>query len=198
MLVVVTGTPGVGKTASSSLLAEKLGGVHIDINKFALENDLVVSYDERRKTFVVNVDGLRQKLSEEVGGLLRKHPVVVAESHLAQHVVRGFEVRVVFVLRRCPLELVEVLRGRGYSEEKVWENVEAEFLDVCLIEALEAFGRNIIYEIDCTGRSPEDVASEMVVAIRRGVFGRLGVVDWMTRLEQKGVLDQVLSRFAKA
>ncbi len=198
MLVVVTGTPGVGKTAASSLLAEKLGGVYIDINKFALENDLVVDYDEHRKTFVVDVDALRQKLSEEVGGLLRKHSVVVAESHLAQHVVKGFEVRVVFVLRRCPLELVEVLRGRGYSEEKVWENVEAELLDVCLVEALEAFGRNILYEIDCTDRSPEDVASEMVIAVRRGVFGRLRVVDWVTCLEQKGVLDQVLSRLAKA
>jgi len=61
--------------------------------------------------------------------------------------------------------------------EKTSENLEAEALDVILVEAVEFCSR--VDEIDTTGRSPSEV-SELVTRI---IEGKLelppGKVDWL-------------------
>ncbi len=80
-------------------------------------------------------------------------------------------------MRLAPSLLKSRLEARGYSAEKIRENLEAEALDVILVEAVEFCDR--VDEIDTTGKSTPEVA-ELVARI---IQGRLklpaGQVNWL-------------------
>jgi len=71
-----------------------------------------------------------------------------------------------------------------YSKGKIAENVEAELVDVCLLEAIDE-NENII-EVDTTNKSPEEVVEEILDFLNRGIKRRVGIVDWTK------VYDEVL------
>ena len=48
-------------------------------------------------------------------------------------------------------ELEMRLKSRGYSEEKIKENIEAEALDVILVEAFEWCKK--VFEVNTTGKA---------------------------------------------
>jgi broad-specificity NMP kinase len=98
----------------------------------------------------------------------------------------------VFVLRRNPEDLKPVLEARGYNGIKLWENLAAEVLDVCLTDAINACGENKICEFDVTGRTIEDVVTGIMQVINDNRKCYLGVVDWLTFLELQGRLDEFL------
>jgi len=57
--IIITGTPGVGKTTHSELLAQKTGLKHISINQIVKERDCHEGYDDELKTWVVDEDKAR-------------------------------------------------------------------------------------------------------------------------------------------
>ncbi|AFK22405.1 putative AMP/CMP kinase [Pyrococcus sp. ST04] len=97
---------------------------------------------------------------------------VVLDGHLS-HLM---PVDLVVVLRAHPRIIGERLKERGYSREKIGENVEAELVDVILIEALDN-NENVI-EIDTTNKTPEEVVNEILELMKSGVKKRVGIVDW--------------------
>ncbi len=84
---------------------------------------------------------------------------------------------VAIVLRCSPKVLEKRLAKKGWDQEKVRENVEAEAVDVVLIEALENVPE--VCEIDTTKKTPGHVAKdiEKIVAGERQKY-RVGNVDW--------------------
>jgi adenylate kinase len=54
--VIITGTPGVGKTVHCEQLAQDLGLKHLSINQVAKERDCYETYDDERKSWVVDED----------------------------------------------------------------------------------------------------------------------------------------------
>jgi Predicted nucleotide kinase (related to CMP and AMP kinases) len=54
--VIVTGTPGVGKTVHCEQLAQDLGLKHLSVNQVAKDRDCYEEYDEERKSWVVDDD----------------------------------------------------------------------------------------------------------------------------------------------
>ena len=183
LVVAVTGSPGVGKTTIAHLLAERLKALHVDLSKLALERGLVEEWDEERKTAVVNLEAVRR----EVEGLLERHRRIVIEGHYAHDIApRGSWV---FVLRRAPWRLKDELEERGYHEEKVRENVEAELLDICLSEAVESHGAERIHEIDTTDKTAEEVVEEIIEVLKGRRPRRIGVADWLEKPEAKTLLE---------
>ena len=187
--VVITGTPGVGKSTVARLLAGELGARLLELGELVVEEGLHLGPDGETGSLIVDLEALtkavEKMLSEEPSGSL-----FIVVSHYAPDVVPKEAVLIAFVLRRSPYELAEVLARRGYGEEKLLENVQAEVLDVCLVDAVEAYGRELVYEVDVTGRAPEDVVSEMLSAIERRAGGRVGIVDWLGMLEEDGRLEE--------
>lgn len=57
--IIITGTPGVGKTAHSEQLAQNTGLKHIAVNKFAEENDCYDGRDEELGSWIVDEDKVR-------------------------------------------------------------------------------------------------------------------------------------------
>lgn len=55
----ISGTPGVGKSSLSSLLAEKTNLKYFDISKFAIEHECIKEYDDEYKSSVLNEDKVR-------------------------------------------------------------------------------------------------------------------------------------------
>ena len=76
--------------------------------------------------------------------------------------------------------LEERIRKKGWNEEKILENLEAEIIDYVLIEALETCRE--VHEIDTTFLSPEEV-SNIVESIYKGRESfSPGNVDWIGEL----------------
>ena len=163
MRFAVTGTPGVGKTSACALV-KSLPVIHV--NELVDQLDVVSGYDRRRKTKEVDVTRLAKAVAKMNGDM-------ILEGHFSH--LLGVDVAI--VLRCSPRVLERRLRKKGWDERKVRENVEAEAVDVVLIEALE----NVpdVCEIDATGKKPTDVARdiEKVIAGERQKY-RVGNVDW--------------------
>lgn len=54
--VIITGTPGVGKTVHCEQLAQEIGLKHLSVNQVAKDRDCYETFDEERKSWVVDED----------------------------------------------------------------------------------------------------------------------------------------------
>jgi len=163
MRIAVTGTPGVGKTST----CQRVKGVRVvHVNKLVDELGLASGYDRKRKTKEVDV----AKLRKAVAGFGED---VLFEGHLS-HLLKP---DLAIVLRCSPRVLGDRLRKKGWPEAKVRENVEAEAVDVVLIEALENAPE--VCEVDTTEMEPTQVAEaiEKIISGEREKY-RVGNVDW--------------------
>lgn len=149
MRVALTGVPGTGKTTVAAALAERHGWLVVPLNDFAREHGLLREKDAARDSFLVDLDALAEAVNAEHATVL---PALLLEGHFAHEM----DVDLVVLLRCDPAVLVERLRARGWSEEKVRENVEAEALDVLAQEVLDAGVE--AYELDATDLGVDEAA----------------------------------------
>jgi len=191
-ILIVTGTPGVGKSSVSELLVSRIRARSISLGALVEKEELHAEVDRRRETLVADMKRLRERVEEIVANSVGD---IVVEGHYAVDIVRPEDMHLVFVLRRDPQELERVLRERLYREEKVRENLAAEILDVCLYDAVNRCGVNNVCEVDVTGRKVEDVVEEIVQILKGKKKCRVGLVDWLGRLESEGKLDEYLEGF---
>ena len=176
MLVLIAGTPGVGKTTVAREVAKRLGVTYVNVAELAVNEGLVAGYDSERGAYVIDEEAVRAKLRELA---LRGRAVV--DTHVVSAVPPEL-VEVAVVLRLDPRELERRLKARGYPPSKVLENVQAEILDACLIEAVEAFGEERTFEVDASGKSVDEVVEEVLKIVRERRGGKPGSVNWLERL----------------
>ncbi len=189
-VVLVTGTPCVGKTSVARLLAEKLNALYVNLTELALKRGLVLGKDERRDTLVVDEQRMRRvirRIVEDCG-----EQTVVVDGHYAANVVPKKLATHVFVLRRDPVELRRFMEKAGFAGNKLWENLAAEILDVCLVDALKAYGNEKVCEIDASGKSVEEVVAEILEILNGSRRCYVGIVDWLGKLEREGLLEEYL------
>jgi adenylate kinase len=190
--ILVTGTPGVGKTTVAQKLASKLDASYIGITELVKEQKLITAIDENRQTLVADTE----KVSKQLQQILAKtEGKVIIEGHYVVDVVPKKNVNMVFVLRRDPRELKSVLEKRGYEEKKLWENLAAEILDVCLWDALSVCGASKVCEVDVSGKTVEAVVKEIMLVLEKKEECRQGIVDWLGKLENEGQLEEFLRNF---
>ena len=163
MKVAVTGTPGVGKTSACSLI-KSMPVFHV--NDLVEKLGLSTGYDRKRKTKEVDVNKLAKAVGKMEGDM-------VIEGHFSH--MLGPDLAI--VLRCSPSVLEKRLKKKGWSNAKVKENVEAEAVDVVLIEALENAPE--VCEMDTTRMTDRQVARaiERIIAGERQKY-RVGNVDW--------------------
>ena len=188
---MVTGTPGVGKTTTSKLLSSKLGARYVSVTELVKSKKLVHEVDKQRDTLVADTD----KVSEQIQQLLQTTDSnIVIEGHYVADLVPKQQVRLVFVLRKDPTALKVVLEKRGYSEKKVWENLSSEVLDVCLWDAVSAVGPNNVCEINVTDKTVDEVVEQMLQVLENKQLCKIGIVDWLTKLDTEGKLDAYMQK----
>jgi len=166
MRVAVTGTPGTGKTSAVELVETELEKLHL--NDLIREEGLHEGEDPDRGSLYADMDALAERIPEDA----------LFESHLAHN----FEAEKVIVLRCSPAELEKRLRERGEEEAKARENAESEALDVILSEAVARHGEELVYEIETTDKSPEEVAAAIEAVLndeRDPSAGDVNYTDWL-------------------
>ena len=163
--VVLTGTPGTGKTTAAERLGDRLGVEVHHLNDLIREEGLHQGEDEQRGSLIADIDAAREHLGDWSG---------VLDSHLAHH----FDADAAVVLRCHPDQLEERLRSRGESAAKAAENAESEALDIVLSETVQRFGRENVYEIDTTDRPVDEVVDAVVAVLRGEREPSAGTVDF--------------------
>jgi len=170
------------------MVARTLGGIHIDCGEVALQEGLTIGYDNSAQSHIIDTEGLSRKLR----GIIKNLDCnVILEGHLVPRLA-GFAPSRVFVLRCHPNLLVARLRRKGYTKKKIAENIAAEILDLCLMEAIRLFGIERTYELDVSGKGPSQVVSSIIRILKGGVKRRRSHIDWISRLEREGKLQKTL------
>jgi adenylate kinase len=187
-VIIIAGVPGVGKSTVADASAERLKCSVIGVSELAMKEGTLLGRDVERETEVVDLPRLTLKVTEAVNAT--EGPIIV-EGHYAYDVVPSDLVSHALVLRRAPWVLKDELRERGYSGEKVRENVEAELLDVPLIEAIEALGSDKVCEVDTTNRTPEKTVDMVLGIVEGSVPCRHKIVDWLGSPEARELLEGV-------
>jgi adenylate kinase len=188
-IILITGTPCVGKTTTAKALTAKLGAEYINLTDFAKTYSLTLGEDEERGTVIVDEQKMQQKLGETIDA--SQNANIIIDGHFASAVTPTQHVANVFVLRRNPKELKAFMEKAGYSGSKMWENLQAEIIDVCLGEAVEVHAGRVC-ELDVTGKTVEAVIGEILDVLEKRKSCFLGSVDWMGTLEREGILDEYL------
>ena len=180
--LVITGTPGVGKHTSATIIAEKFGVEMIDINRVAIDNNAIA----RKTELGLEVD--IKKLGRLLTKLLKSKKDMILVGHLAPYAIKPSVISIVAVLRRSPYELEKTLEKRGYSAEKIRENLASEILGVSLYDSLKTFGRRKTAEFDTTDKMPDQTAGEIMRALKRKP--KSAGIDWLAMVSEKGDMQK--------
>lgn len=174
MLIAITGTPGVGKSTVSKILAKDYKV--IDIHSYAEEHGLFEEFDEEAGSYDVDVEKLNDSLKDQ----MNKDEVIFLDGHLSHFV----DCDLIYVLRCDPKVICERLEKRGYDRKKILENVQTEVLDIILSESVDSGIRT--YEIDCTDLNPEQVADKIKTTfnLSNDISLTPGKVDWTSEMDQ--------------
>ncbi|NYZ77254.1 AAA family ATPase [Candidatus Micrarchaeota archaeon] len=155
MRIVITGTPGTGKTKIAERLAKMLGLRLIRIKDVVEKNRIYgIAGGER----IVDLNALDKTLKRT----LKKEKNFVLEGHLACEIKIPCDY--VFVLRTHPKELKRRLGCRKYRAEKLRENLLSEMLDYCVQRTAKAYGKKPL-EIDTTDRTAGATAARIAKMI---------------------------------
>lgn len=189
-VILITGTPCVGKTTIARQLAAQLDAIYVNLTELAKKEKLIQGEDAERKTTIINENRMRTRLKKIIDQTEKTN--VIVDGHYAAAVVPETHVTRIFVLRRNPVELREFMEKSGFSGAKLWENLASEILDVCLVEALREHEPERICELDVTGKTAENVVSEIIEILNGRKKCRVGCIDWLGMLETQGILDEYL------
>ncbi|CAG8570006.1 2121_t:CDS:2 [Paraglomus brasilianum] len=151
--ILITGTPGTGKTSLAEISAQATGLTHIDVSALVKENSLHSGYDEEFDTLILDDDRLVDELEEKVsqgGKIVDFHSCEVFPE-------RWFDL--VLVLRTDNTILYDRLVERGYNQNKITENIDCEIFQVVLEEARESYPEEIVVELQ--SNSVQDMESNL-------------------------------------
>ncbi len=146
--IIVTGTPGTGKSTIGKKLAEALEKKFTEANDLVKDNGLYTG--KKKDSLIVDLNGLKDNL-EGVQG-------VISGGILCNV---SLEADFVFVLRTDPEELRGRLEEKGWDKEKIEENLEAEAVDYCVVHSIKNYGKEKVFEIDTTSRKVKDAVEEI-------------------------------------
>ena len=156
--IIVTGTPGTGKTAISKKLGKKLNLNCLDANLIIKKYHLSEGYDRKRKTKIIDTKKLNKALVKEIKSCNKRASDIknfkkankslaksikssteikngiIIDSHLSHYLPNKYVD--LCIVTKCNLKILQTrLKKKKYGKEKIRENLDAEIFDVCLEEA---------------------------------------------------------------
>lgn len=139
--IVVTGTPGTGKTTHALALCEATGLTHLDVNAVVKTHSCDAGFDSELQSTIVDEDKLLDAMEAQLargGNVIDWH---------ACDLWPASAIDLVVVVRCGTEQLYDRLKGRGYGDKKIDENMDAEIMEVLLDEARGAYDERIVVEV---------------------------------------------------
>ncbi|KAL3957936.1 hypothetical protein ACCO45_008514 [Purpureocillium lilacinum] len=147
--IIVTGTPGVGKTTHCETLAEKTGLRHISVNQVVKDKQCHEGWSEEYQSWIVDEDKLLDAIEDDVAG-----GGCIIDWHACD-----LWIDLVVVLRVDSSTLYDRLKARNYAEAKLQENLDSEIMEVLLQEAREAYDEEVVIEL--TSNTSDEMESNL-------------------------------------
>jgi adenylate kinase len=173
--IVVTGSPGVGKSVVSEALSTILGCSFIESTSFLRSVGALSDDPSGRDSKVVDerlaLESIRRFALNERGCF------VVSSLHPTLW-LNGIQDHVIFVvLLRChPRVLLDRLESRGWGRAKVLENVIAESFNVIAEELLDY--EDMVLEVDTSNKSVGELVEEVLAKLDTWDTGVK--IDWLS------------------
>ena len=188
-VILITGTPCIGKTTVAKQLTAKLDANYINLTEYAKTHGLTLGEDKKRQTTIINEKAMQQKLAETINATT--NPNIIIDGHYAATATPPNQTTHIFVLRRNPKELKKLMQKNNYPEPKLNENLAAEILDTILIEALKS-QKDKVCELDITGKTTQETVNEILAVVNGKKKCHTGIVDWLGMLEKENLTDEYL------
>lgn len=179
-VIVVTGTPGTGKTSLCRYIVRRnRGWVHLDLGRFAVKTNTVIEHNRFLKTSIVDTGVLKKALRAHVLRNVEKDVRLLIDGHYAAEVAPSKHVDYCLVLRCRPDVLWRRLRSiRGYWKEKARRNVESELTDYCYLAAKLHLKNSRLMQLDTTGTSVRRLYTRFMESYEDGFRHEGDRVDW--------------------
>lgn len=163
MKILVTGTPGTGKTLISKELGKLFKSKVINEKDFALSNKIGCFNDENELEIPIDL------IQKKANTFLLKNKNIIFEGHVLCEA--KLNVDLVVVLKVNPEELEVRLEGRRYSPDKIMDNVFCEGIDYCLKHVKKNYSKNKIIVINSNPNFRFTLADILVKLSEKGFFG---------------------------
>ncbi|KAK4490782.1 hypothetical protein RD792_001495 [Penstemon davidsonii] len=143
--ILITGTPGTGKTTTCLALAEATNLKHINIGDLVRQKNLHDGWDDQFECYIINEDLVCDELEdlmEEGGNIVDYHGCDFFPERWFDYVA---------VIQTENSLLYDRLSKRGYTGQKLSNNMECEIFQVLLEEAKESYPEDIVVALrsDC-------------------------------------------------
>ena len=139
--VLITGTPGTGKTSTSQLVAERSGFKCVNVGDLVKQHECHEGKDGEFDAYILDED----KLCDVMEPIMAEGGCIVDFHSPEFFPERWFEL--VLVLRTNTEVLFDRLGARGYNEKKQAENMECEIMEIVSEAAKESYAAEIVHEL---------------------------------------------------
>ena len=189
-IIVITGTPGTGKSTLARIISKKVQAELFEINTTIVENELYDEWDENRNIPIIDDD----KINNFFLNFIKKIPnntKLIAEGHYFEFISDEI-INKIIILRTNPPKLKERLKSRNFSESKINENIQAEILGNIMGVIIHEYQNIPLLQVDTSNDNIEqssrviiDFINEKVSATKPSEF-----IDWLPILEEKKELEK--------
>ncbi|CAK1602382.1 unnamed protein product [Parnassius mnemosyne] len=166
--ILVTGTPGVGKSTICKMLSERTKFTWREVSKLAEEYNCLDEYDPEYQCPFLNED----KLLDVMEGMMLKGGNIVDYHGSEFFPERWFDG--VFVIRTTNTTLYDRLKERGYSGKKLEDNIQCEIFETLLEEAQSSYKPEIVKELQ------NDTQEQLLTNIDT-------IVEWIERWKESNL-----------
>lgn len=177
--IVVTGTPGVGKTTLSKSIARKTGKLYVALNDVVRAEHLHKGYDQKSQSYLID----SPKVHRRIKSILDEADGVIIDTGYVGRLIPRNKNTFAIVVRLDPVILSKRLRRRRWSRRKSWENMEAELIDIALADAVACLGKSQVAQIDSTGMSRSAVARDAMRLLSARKKKHFASVDWLQKYD---------------
>ncbi|MHA1377637.1 MAG: adenylate kinase family protein [Candidatus Helarchaeota archaeon] len=187
-IVILSGTPGTGKTTVANRLKDSIPAKIIDINYEVIENK-IFSVDPDRNTKIADFKTLKAHLVKKIKQI--ESVFVIVEGHYADIIPNKLVYKAI-ILRTHPEILKKRLGQRNFEKDKVSENLQAEILGDCTYHAINAYDTDKIFEVDNSRLTIEQCTNRILEIITKDKKDlKSKKIDWLHVLEK----DEKLSKY---
>lgn len=187
-IIIISGTPGCGKTSVTDELSKLIDARIISLNELAVSDHFSFEYDKERKTYIVDFKIFLPYILKKIKIIKMNDPkFLIIEGHFSD-IIPNKLINHVFILRCDPDELVKRLKKKDYNLDKITENLQSEILGNCANYLVQKKIKKPIFEIDTTNLNIESVAktiNDILFAKIEVENYNLGKIDWLEKLFQE-------------